>query len=107
MVLKANDKHDPDHQTCCPPGQVYSLDTTWQPPRCGADHEVDNVSDLGTQSEMSFTCIHVSFQPPMVCVDADYDQVSDYKFSHNDNVGPPKISPLNIRTIQLLFRLST
>ena len=41
--------HDSDHQTCCPPGQVFSLDTTWQPPRCGADHELENVSDQGTQ----------------------------------------------------------
>lgn len=40
-----NNNNDPVHQTCCPPGQVYSLDTTWQPPRCGADHEMDNVSD--------------------------------------------------------------
>ena len=51
IIHEANDNHDPVHQTCCPPGQVYSLDTTWQPPRCGADHEMDNVSDQEGDTE--------------------------------------------------------
>ena len=44
---------------------------------------------------MSFTSIYVSFQPPMVCVDADYDQLSDFKFSHNDKVRPFSISQIS------------
>ena len=31
-------------KTCCPPGQIYTQDINWEPPRCGSDHEVDNVS---------------------------------------------------------------
>ena len=42
----------------------------------------------------------------MVCVDAEYDILSEYKFSHNDNVGT-KESLEHLNTSQLTSRLLT